>query len=196
MSGPRIARIAVFAALVAVLGLTPAISLPGSSVPITAQTFAVMLAGLMLTPVDAFLALSVFVGLVTIAQLQLLPGGRGGIGVLATPSGGFVIGFPFAAAGVSLLAIGLRQVVGRERPRYAQVVAHAVAAIMGGIVVLYAIAVPLGALLGDIPMWPFLKTMTSFIPGDLLKAAAASVVAASAFRAAPYLRPEAAGARA
>ena len=187
MSGPRIARIAVFAALVAVLGLTPAISVPGISVPITAQTLGVMIAGLMLVPVEAFLSVALFVGLVA-AGLPLLSGGRGGLGVFTGPSAGFVLGFPVAAAAVAILIGGLQH-VGGARSRAVQLGTHFVAAVLGGVVVLYAIGIPIGSLVGDIPLGTFFRGSMSFVPGDLLKAVAATLVATSAFRAAPFLQP-------
>lgn len=188
MSGPRIARIAVFAALVAVLGLTPAISVPGISVPITAQTLGVMIAGLMLVPLEAFLSLALFVGLVA-AGLPLLSGGRGGLGVFTGPSAGFVLGFPVAAGAVAILiAVGRR--AGADRSRPVQLATHFVAAVLGGVGVLYCIGIPVGALVADIPLGTFFRGSMSFVPGDLLKAVAATVVATSAFRAAPFLRPQ------
>ena len=78
-------RESVFAALAAVLGLTPAINVPGISVPITAQTLGVMIAGLMLVPIEAFLSVALFVGLVA-TGLPLLSGGRGGLSVFTGPS--------------------------------------------------------------------------------------------------------------
>lgn len=187
MSGPRIARIAVFAALVAVLGLTPAISVPGISVPITAQTLGVMTAGLMLVPIEAFLSVALFVGLVA-AGLPLLSGGRGGLGVFSGPSAGFVLGFPIAAAATAVAIAGLRRIRGGQR-RPVQLATHFVAAGLGGIVVLYCIGIPVGSLVADIPLGTFFRGSMSFVPGDLLKAAAATLVVTSAFRAAPYLQP-------
>ena len=187
MSGPRIARIAVFAALVAVLGLTPAISVPGISVPITAQTLGVMIAGLMLVPVEAFLSVALFVGLVA-AGLPLLSGGRGGLGVFSGPSAGFVLGSPFAAAAIAVIIAGARR-IGGEHTRPVQLATHFAAAVLGGVGLLYCIGIPVGALVADIPLGKFFTGSMSFVPGDLLKAAAATVVATSAFRAAPFLQP-------
>ncbi len=187
MSGQRIARIAVFAGLVGVFGLTPAVNLPALPVPITAQTLAVMLAGLMLVPVEAFLSVSLFVGLVAVG-LPLLPGGRGGLAVFSSPSAGFLIGFPFAAAAVALVVLGLRRMSWTRRDR-GELAASFIAAVAGGVAVLYVIAIPLGAAIGDIPIGTFARGSLSFIPGDLVKAGAAAMVAASAFRAAPFLRP-------
>lgn len=188
MTGPRIARIAVFAALIAVLGLTPAISVPGISVPITAQTLGVMIAGLMLVPLEAFLSVGLFVGLVA-AGLPLLSGGRGGLGVFSGPSAGFVLGFPIAAGAVAILiAVGRR--AGGDRSRPVQLATHFTAAVLGGVGVLYLIGIPVGALVADIPLGTFFRGSMSFVPGDLLKAVAATVVATSAFRAAPFLQPQ------
>lgn len=187
MPGDRIARIAVFAALVAVFGLTPAISVPGSTVPITLQTFAVMLAGLMLVPVEAFLSVGLFVALVA-AGLPLLSGGRGGIAVFQGPSVGFVLGFPIAAAAVSALG-GLLGARGSRGAFMPPIVGAALACVLGGVALLYCFGVPGWAIAADIPLRRALDLATAFIPGDLLKAVAASVVAVAVFRAAPFLRP-------
>lgn len=187
MSGPRMARIAVFAGLVAVLGLTPAIEVPGFSVPITAQTLGVMVAGLMLVPIEAFLALALFVGLVA-AGLPLLPGGRGGLSVFTGPSAGFVLGFPVAAATTAALAIVLLRLP-PARSGWGERGACFTSAAVGGIVVLYAVGIPIGSLVADIPIGTFFRASMTFVPGDLLKAAGATVVATAAFRAAPFLHP-------
>lgn len=187
MSGSRIARIAVFAALIGAFGTLPGVSVPGSSVPISAQTLAVMLTGLMLVPVEAFAAGVLFLGAL-IAGLPLMPNGFGGMQVFSSPRGGFAIGFPVAALAVSLLVLAFRR-MGADRGRGRQIVGGFVASVLGGIAVLYAFAVPVGAFLGDLSVAKFASAMTAFIPGDLLKAGIAATVAASAFRAAPYLRP-------
>ena len=77
-----IARIAVFAALIAALGLVSAIPIPGLPVPVTTQTLGVMLAGAVLGPRRGAAAVAVFLLLVFIG-LPLLSGGRGGAGVFA-----------------------------------------------------------------------------------------------------------------
>ena len=51
MTTSSLVRVALFAALIAVLGLIPRIDIPfAAGVPITAQTLGVMLAGLLLGP--------------------------------------------------------------------------------------------------------------------------------------------------
>lgn len=190
MDASRIARIAVFAGVVAVMGTTPAVSVPGISVPITLQTLGVMLAGLMLEPLEAFLAMALFLGMVA-TGLPLLPGGRGGLAVFTGPSAGFLLGFAPAAAAVAALAMVARRLTGGRPPAWSTA-GYFAAAVLGGIVVLYAFGVPVGAWNTGTSAWTFLRGSMVFLPGDLLKAAGAAVVAVSVFRAAPFLRPQAA----
>ena len=91
----NLTHIALFAALIAGLGLIPKIDLI-SGVPITAQSLGIMLCGTVLGAKRGFLAVLLFVVLVA-AGLPLLSGGRGGIGLFVGPSAGYLIGFPFAA---------------------------------------------------------------------------------------------------
>ncbi|MEY3633571.1 MAG: hypothetical protein RI937_1769, partial [Pseudomonadota bacterium] len=72
-------RIALFAALIAVLGLIPKFDLPfAAGVPITAQTMGVMLAGLFLGARNGFLAIVLFLFVVALGA-PVLSGGRGGL---------------------------------------------------------------------------------------------------------------------
>ncbi len=91
----NLTQIALFAALIAILGLVPKVDLV-SGVPITAQSLGIMLCGTVLGARNGALAVLLFL-FVTIAGLPLLSGGRGGFGVLAGPSVGYIIGFPIAA---------------------------------------------------------------------------------------------------
>ncbi len=88
-------HIALFAALIAVLGLVPKIDLM-AGVPITAQSLGIMLCGTVLGAKRGALAVLLFLLLVA-AGLPLLSGGRGGLGVFAGPSVGYLLGFPVAA---------------------------------------------------------------------------------------------------
>ncbi len=124
-------HIALFAALIAVLGLVPQITL-AVGVPITAQSLGIMLCGTVLGARRGALAVVLFLVLVA-AGLPLLSGGRGGLGVFAGPSAGFLVGFPVAAFVCGLIV---------ERWRMAIGPAAFVGAVMGGIVVLYAFGIP------------------------------------------------------
>ncbi len=171
-----LALVAVFAALIAVLGLPGAFTPFGLTVPITAQTLGVMLAGLLLGARRGALAVVVLLVLVA-AGLPLLAGGRGGLGVLASPSAGYLVGWVPGAFVAGLLA-GVP--AGRWR-----LVPLLVAAVLGGVVVVYACGT-LGLLLRtDLTVPAAVATNGAFLPGDLLKAVAAALVAAGVERGYP-----------
>ncbi|MCP5074261.1 MAG: biotin transporter BioY [Rhodobacteraceae bacterium] len=178
----NIVYIALFAALIAALGLLPKFTL-GSGIPITAQSMGIMLCGTVLGAKRGALAVLLFLGL-TALGLPLLAGGRGGLGVFTTPWAGFLFGFPVAA-----FVTGL--VVEKWRGVHLGVVAG-IAAVIGGIGALYLIAIPYymvmtGAALGD----ALVVAMVPFMPGDLIKAALAGFVTYAIWKA----RPEAVLAR-
>jgi biotin transport system substrate-specific component len=90
-----VTQIALFAALIAILGLIPKIDLV-SGVPITMQSLGIMLCGTVLGARRGALAAGLFLALVA-AGAPLLSGGRGGLGVFLGPSVGYLLGFPLAA---------------------------------------------------------------------------------------------------
>ena len=91
----NIVFIALFAGLIAALGLLPKLTLV-SGIPITAQSLGIMLCGTILGAKRGALAVILFLSL-TALGLPLLAGGRGGLGVFTTPWAGFLFGFPVAA---------------------------------------------------------------------------------------------------
>lgn len=171
-TGFALARIAVFAALIVVLGAV-IVPLPGG-VPITAQTLGVMLAGLVLGPRLAPLAVTVVLVLAAVG-LPVLAGGRGGLGVFAGPSAGYLAGWVAGA-----LVIGLIMRTGRFA--WWRV---ALAVVLGGIVVVYAFGIPVQALVTGVPLGPTALSSLAFVPGDLLKAVAATLLAVTLRRAYP-----------
>jgi len=72
------------------------ILLPWSPVPVTGQTFAVLLAGVLLGRWWGGISLAIYVG-IGAAGLSWFSGWSGGLGHLAGPTGGYVIGFILAA---------------------------------------------------------------------------------------------------
>lgn len=163
-----IVYIALFAAIMAALALFPPITLPVVNVPITAQSLGVMLAGGVLGAWRGGLSMVLFLLLVAIG-LPLLAGGRGGFGVFLGPTGGFLVGWIFAAFAVGWLTE-------RFWSRLSTLSAYAICA-AGGIVILYAIGVPWSAFVARIPLQAALTGSFPFIPGDIIKCAiAASVI--------------------
>ncbi|MDT0157364.1 biotin transporter BioY [Microbacterium sp. ARD32] len=174
--GADLARIAVFAALIAVLG-TVVVPLPGG-VPITAQTLGVMLAGLVLGARRAPLAILVVLALAA-AGLPVLAGGRGGLGVLVGPTAGYLAGWIAGSIVIGLIAHSGRFTWWRA----------AAATILGGIVVVYLFGIPVQALVTGVPIGPTVVSSLVFLPGDLLKAIAAVLLSVALRRAYPRAFP-------
>jgi biotin transport system substrate-specific component len=175
-SSAVLGRIAVFSALIVVLG-TVIVPLPGG-VPITAQTLGVMLAGLVLGPRVAPLAVLLVLALAAIG-LPVLAGGRGGLGVFVGPSAGYLLGW---VAGV--VVIGLLMRTGRFTWWRA-----ATASLLGGVLVVYAVGIPVQALVTGVPLDLTALSSLAFLPGDLIKVAAATLVVVALKRAYPRAFP-------
>ena len=161
----NLAHIALFAALIAVLGLVPAITLP-FGVPITAQSLGIMLCGTVLGAKRGALAVLLFRLLVAIG-LPLLSGGRGGLGVFAGPSVGFLIGFPVAAFVAGLIV---------ERWQAPVAAAALLGSVLGGVIVLYAFGIPGMAIMLGKTIPEATALTAAYIPGDLIKCALAALV--------------------
>lgn len=170
----NIAHIALFAALIAVLGLIPKFTL-AFGVPITAQSMGVMLCGTVLGAKRGALAVLLFLLLVALG-LPLLAGGRGGLGVFATPSVGFLIGFPIAAFVTGLLL---------EKWTGNLALVATVASIVGGVGVLYIFGVLGMAVMLDKSIPASLMLVTAFIPGDIIKAILAGLITAGLAKSRP-----------
>lgn len=84
---------AVFAAIICVFAL---ISVPVGEISFTLAVFAVFLAGGLLKPANAFLAVIVYI-LIGIVGAPVFSGLQGGVGVLVGFTGGFLMSFPFMA---------------------------------------------------------------------------------------------------
>jgi len=175
--------VALFAAIVVVLGLIPPITLGFIPVPITAQSMGVMLAGCIIGAKRGALAFLLFVLLVAIG-LPVLSGGRGGLAVFAGPSGGFILGWAVAAFVTGLIA---ERFVHPGNSEGRQFVGFFLASVIGGIVVLYAIGVPWLATVTGTPLIAAATGSLVFIPGDLLKAAIATLAARAVYAGYPLL---------
>lgn len=175
-----LALIAMFAGIVAALGLVPAVAPFGGAVPITAQSMGVMLAGAVLGSKRGSLAALLFLALVFIG-LPLLSGGRGGVGVFLGPSVGYLVGFPVAA----WLVGRLTEALGRPY----RIVLGTMANVLGGVLVLNVIGIVGMALVADLSLPKATTVAAVFIPGDLVKAVLTAVLAAGVHAAYPGLIP-------
>ena len=173
-----LALIASFAALIAALGLPGALSV-GGSVPVTLQTLGVRLAGSVLGWRRGALAVITFLVLVAVG-LPLLAGGRGGLAVFVGPSAGYLIGWVLGAGVIGWL-------VERRLPRV-PTWWFGVANVVGGIGVIYAIGIPIQALItGTSGLVATMVAAAVYLPGDAIKVILATVIAAGVHRAYPQL---------
>ncbi|WP_043669446.1 biotin transporter BioY [Clavibacter michiganensis] len=170
-----LARVAVLAAVVAVLGLPGGISVLGG-VPITAQTLGVMLAGAILGPWLGALCILVLLALVAVG-LPLLAGGSGGIGVFAGPTAGYLVGWILGA-----LVVGAVVHLGGRKPA---LVRTAVAMVTGGILPIYVVGIPVQSAVTRLPLLETVYTSLVFLPGDLVKAAIATGIVMTLARGYP-----------
>lgn len=179
-TGADLALIAVFAALIAVFSLTP---IPAGviGVPITLQTLAVALTGLVLGAWRGFLATALYV-VVGLAGLPVLAGGSAGLGVLAGPTAGYLLSFPLAAALTGAIAsYGLRRARGQH---YLWL---AIAAVAGAVLVTTPMGI--GGLMLNAGMSLPDATLVAlgFVPLDLVKMLVAAGIALAVHKAFPAI---------
>lgn len=168
--------IALFAALVIALGFIPPIMLP-IGVPITAQTLGVMLCGTVLGAKRGALAVLLVLVLVLIGLVPL-SGGRTGIGLLASPTAGFLIGWPIAAFVTGLMVEHVRSIP--------MVTIAIIASVVGGIIVLYAFGIAGMSINLNKPLLEAAALVLVYIPGDVVKAVIAGFLTGALFKARPH----------
>jgi biotin transport system substrate-specific component len=163
---------ALIAALIAVGAW---VALPIGPVPVTLQTFAIVLAALVLSPRQAFAAVGIYL-LAGAVGVPVFAAGRAGLVVFAGPTGGFLAGFLVGAP----LAAGVRVALGRH---VGTSVADAAAAAVA-IGVTYALGwAHLAFVLGFGPAAAFAGGVVPFVVADALKCVAAVAVAGALRRA-------------
>lgn len=176
-----LAQIAIFAALIAALGLPGALSLGAVAVPITFQTLGVMLAGAILGARKGFFAVLLFLALAA-AGLPLLSGGRGGlVWFTSSPAAGYPYGWLLGAALIGFFTA-------RLLPKY-RVLPAIGATALGGIVAVYLIGIPVTAINLGIPLWVAAADSVKFLPFDIVKVVVTVLVAKGVHKAYPGLIP-------
>jgi biotin transport system substrate-specific component len=141
-----------------------AIPLPGTVVPITGQTFAVLLTGALLG--SRLGALAMFAYLIEGASgVPFFAAGGSGIGWLFGPTGGYLLSYPLAAFVVGLLS---------ERGWDRRVLTAAAAMAIGSVVILLGGGAWLARFMG--PAAAFNAGVAPFLIGDVVKIALAAAV--------------------
>jgi len=164
------------ALIVSLLAVSAWVTIPLGAVPVTLQVFVVVLAALLLSPGWAAAALGVYI-VMGAAGLPVFSHATGGLGVLAGPTGGYIIGFFLGApigAAVRLMLRGRR-----VQPIVGDVAAAAVC-----IVCIYLLGwVQLAAVTNMGPAQAFLIGVVPFLIPDAIKAAVAISIATAVRRA-------------
>lgn len=166
----RDAVLILAASVITALAAQIAIPLPWSPVPLTGQTFAVLLSGAALGARRGFLAQVVYLAGGALG-LPFFAGGAAGVVKLLGPTGGYLMAFPFAAALTGFLAE--RGWDRRFFTTYAALLLGSAVIFAGGLSWL-ARFLPADQLL--------MSGLLPFIPGDLIKSAFASAVFPAAWR--------------
>lgn len=164
---------ALMTAIIAVMGLVPAIPLPFIPVPIVLQNVGVFLAGIILGRKYGVLSVIVFL-LLVMAGAPLLSGGRGGFGVFLGPSAGYLGMYVIVA-----FLIGWARDRHYDKLNFGRTLAIIV---IYGVILLDAVGGIVMALIIHMPIDKALLLSLTFIPGDLIKAVVASLIAVALYR--------------
>jgi biotin transport system substrate-specific component len=166
-SRARHVALIVLGALLIYLTARVAIPVPGSPVPVTGQTFGVLLVGGALGFRRGLASIAVYV-LIGLIGLPFFAEGKSGIATILGATGGYLLGFILAGAVVGRLAeLGWdRRLIG------------AIGAMVVGNVLIYLIGLPWLAAVAhyDLPT-TIAKGLTPYLVGDVLKL----LLAAAAF---------------
>ncbi|RDW19711.1 biotin transporter BioY [Oceanobacillus chungangensis] len=181
----KLAYVSLFAAIMGVLGLMPAIPLGFTPVPITPQTLGVMLAGSVLGarlgPKYAAYSQLLFLLLVA-AGLPLLSGGRGGLGVFAGPGSGYLFGWIAGAYVIGLVCYKMKEM---------NLLQLVLANVAGGMIVVYLFGIPFQAMMMNITILDAFIVNLVFLPGDFIKVMVGSLLAVKLQKAIPVFKEEA-----
>ncbi|HEV7603528.1 MAG TPA: biotin transporter BioY [Candidatus Limnocylindrales bacterium] len=142
------------------------IVVPGTPVPITGQTFGVLLVGGALGFRRGLIAVGLYV-LLGVVGLPFFAEGKGGLSVIWGASGGYLVGFIVAGAVVGRLAeLGWDRKIG-----------GAIGAMLVGSAIIYAIGLPWLKVVAALSVEEMVaKGLTPFLLGDALKLVLAAVL--------------------
>ena len=166
-------RVALMAAVTAVAAQI-AIPLPFSPVPFTLQVLAVVLSGLLLGPRYGALAMAIYI-LVGAVGVPVFAGFKGGLGVIAGPTGGYLLSYPIAAA-----VAGFAAYAAVRAPRR-RALALSFAWGCAGLAVIYALGAAWLSVVADLPpAVAVAQGVLPFVVFDLVKVGLAALVAVAA----------------
>ncbi len=152
------------------------VPMPGSPVPVTLQTFAVIVSGLVLGPALGASSMVLYV-LAGVAGLPVFAGADGGVRVALGATGGYLLGFVAASAAAGLM-------VRRARARGTSSLRAAIVAAVVGNVIVFACGLPWlkmvmradWATTLNMGLWPYLVGTLVKVPMSVAAAVGLGVV--------------------
>jgi len=164
LPGERVRDLVLVLAYAGLAGLAAQVVIPFTPVPVTGQTFAVLLGAAALGWRRAFLGMAVYMA-AGLAGVPWFSQWSGGTDTLSAPSFGYIVGFLFAAALVGRLAAG-----GFDRTPV-----RVVLTMVAGNLLIYAFGLPWLMASIHVGLAKGLDLgVTRFLPGDALKIALAA----------------------
>jgi biotin transport system substrate-specific component len=159
-------RMAHTSLMAALIGVGALVHLPIGPVPIVLQNLFVLLAGLLLGSRYGLTSVLLYL-LIGAMGLPVFAGGKGGIVHFFGPTGGYLLGFALAAFATGFLS-----------ERLPRGIAADILAVTAGTVLIYLIGVPWLKVVTQMAWTKALTVgMLPFLPGDILKATAAVLLA-------------------
>ena len=154
--------VAMFAALIAVCSI---ISIPVGQVPVTLQTFAVCLSAAVLGWKRGTLSVLIYI-LLGAVGVPVFAGMKGGVGVLAGPTGGYIVGFLLTAL-----------IIGFAAERWTRKALPLAAAMLLGVILCYAVGTVWFMVITDTYLGEsLLLCVVPFLLPDAVKIAAAALL--------------------
>lgn len=189
-------RSLLFAVLMAASTAVGAVPVPGTPVPVTMQTFVLMLAGLMLPAGEAVCATVMYLAAGALG-LPVFAGG-GSTASLVGPTAGFLLGFLPAVLVITAIAGGPDRSATRTGDTSSigmvlRMLRRLLACVVGGIAVDYALGIIVQTILTGVALPAVASSSLVFVPGDLVKAVVATLIATGTL---PLIRGHRAGASA
>ena len=150
--------------------------LPFTPVPLTMQTFAVLLVGMVLGPLEGLAVLLLYLAEGAVGLPVFSPQGLGGVAQLVGPSGGYLLSYPLAALLAGAVFFASRRFI----PVF---VASLTAAVIADAVILSSGAAWLASSLRLFWIKALEVGALPFLPGELLKALLIAIIVTALQRA-------------
>lgn len=179
--------LALIATFTAIIVVTSVVSIPIGSVPITLQTFSVLLAGAVLGARRGLLAVLLYLLLGAIG-LPVFAGGSSGLATFVGPTAGYLIGMPLAAwlTGCWVQRIPRKSGAAHTTSRGVHIF---FAAFVSELAVMHTLGIAVMMWRLQISFWEALMIDVAFIPLGIVKVVLVAIVATAVHRAFPALLP-------